>query len=219
MDRPSVRSRIVDEGIAANEIRHAIANGANGGRNYRTGKFKRLPGTHGKRYVFEAYSKNKGKVNITLLKLSPLIVYATSAPVASTQLRRKKTPKVCSCPEHHPATEGSTSGVGLSGRQTIVRNYKNAGPTFITKTHMFPAIQQVEIAPVVTEQGLCAEEIATACGRCKNLRKAPKGKKISWRKSSNTWMLVGNRAEDEDRLWRELTRKEGHLTMKKTTIM
>lgn len=48
------------------------------------------------------------------------------------------------------------------------------------------------------EPSLSQEMVATVCRNCKNLKRAPRGKKITWRKRYNTWMVVDARAEDEE---------------------
>lgn len=57
--------------------------------------------------------------------------------------------------------------------------------------------QRLENEQAAVEKPLSQEEVATVCRQCKTLKRAPRGKKISWRRGCNNWMIVDARAADE----------------------
>lgn len=117
-------------------------------------------------------------------------------------VRVKKNPKVCNCPENHSAV------IVKPTRLTGLRDFT---PYSRTRARVYPTIYHDNFAlnsakldspprspPPALQSEITNEQIATACGRCKNLRKAPKGKKMAWRKHANTWMVVDAKAPDEE---------------------
>lgn len=123
---------------------------------------------------------------------------ATPAPARRAPRRRqRKTLQVCDCPDvqcrpREPKAPRSGQGAGLGGSD----DDGQAGTARKKKRPTAKAVQDVH--PGEEENFLNKESLPSTCRRCKKVKKAPKGKKITWRARANGWMVVHRDAEEEE---------------------
>lgn len=166
--------------------------------NFRNRSFERLDGTAGDKYIFEFYPRSKGMLDSTAVAVIVLTPSIVVEPIRVVHAKSKaKAPVMCKCPNPEKCSISENPGrldkndgsAGQSSSNSKARRPRKLGPS--TKAAREAKESRGE-APV------SQEKLATLCGQCKNLKPAPKGKKISWRKRYNTWMVVNVRAEDEE---------------------